>query len=602
MKKAIELNDNQKRAVSHKSGPLLIIAGAGSGKTRTLTSRLARLIKDGTPPESIVAITFTNKAAGEMRRRSAVGKEGTETENRRQFFGSRTPFIGTFHSFGASILRREAKIFNRTPRFTIFDDNDSSKLIRDIVKELNIPKEKKAPFLFRKEISKIKNELRLNFERYDSDTREVFTRYEKALALNNAFDFDDLIEKVVYLFRDHPEILKKYQRRFQNILVDEFQDVNTAQYELVKFLAQDHKNISVVGDDAQSIYSFRNADFRNFLNFEHDWPEATVITLDQNYCSSQTILDAATAVINNNKIQKRKRLWTEVAGNQPINIVRAADAAQEAEVVADHIAAINPEKRSLIAVLYRTNAQSRAIETELITREIPYRIFGGVKFYERKEVKDIIAGLRLIYNPRDIISRERLPKAFGKRKAAVLTGKLSAAEENLSPLELINIFLKSSDYFNYLKSKFPNAKERRDNVNELIDFAGTFTDLGSFLERVALLQSTDRPTGAPKTDPRNIVNLMTIHLAKGLEFETVFLIGCSEGLLPHQLSYGTPAELEEERRLMYVAMTRAKQNLFLSFFHFPSRFIYEIPAPLTIFTDRNDNQTTLPDEDEIYIE
>jgi DNA helicase II / ATP-dependent DNA helicase PcrA len=625
--KAIDLNNSQQKAVFHAGGPLLIIAGAGSGKTRTLTSRLAHIVKNGAGREGVVAITFTNKAADEMKRRvfSALSQEEQ----------SHNLFVGTFHSFGARILRKEARHLGRSASFTIYDSDDSLRLIKKIAKDLEIPREEKSPFTLQREISKIKSEIDKDRIGYDKDTEEAYQRYETALRENNAFDFDDLIEKVVRLFRENAIILKKYQSYYHHIMVDEFQDANIAQYELVRLLAEIHKNISVVGDDAQSIYRFRGSDFRNFLNFENDWPEVKVVTLDQNYRSSQSILDAASAVIKNNTVQKQKKLWTEKSGGQPITIVKAEDASEEAEQVADMIEVQSTtdnrsrlktknfrlkskqpttnNQRQTTAVLYRTNAQSRAIETELIIREIPYRIFGGVKFYDRKEVKDIVAALRITYNPQDSVSKERVLGALPKKRARELILELGRLNPDLSPSELITKFLEKSDYFEILKKKFKNAKERIENINELLIFAETFESLGLFLERISLLQSTDVATQNTDTatDSRDkkehsnrdtVVQLMTIHLAKGLEFDTVFVIGCSEGLLPHQLSYGSSEELEEERRLMYVAMTRARKNLFLSFSSFPSRFLYEIPSGLTLFTDTTGRRGRLPDEDEMYIE
>ncbi|MBI2024510.1 MAG: UvrD-helicase domain-containing protein [Candidatus Harrisonbacteria bacterium] len=580
------LNPNQKEAVEYSGGPLLIAAGAGSGKTKTLTNRLAWLIKNGAPPANIIAITFTNKAAKEMAERISVPSE---------------TFIGTFHSLGARILKKEAKFAKRAPSFTIFDDDDSLSLIKKLMKEMNLSKEKFSPLELERKISQIKNEF-LDPAEFDDVTAEVFKNYETALVKNNAFDFDDLIEKVVKIFQKNPEVLKKYQEKFKFILVDEYQDINTSQYQLIKLLAEEHKNLSVVGDDQQAIYSFRGADFRNFLNFENDWPGAKIIKLEQNYRSSGTIINAASGMIKNNKFQTPKTLWTENAEGNLIKVIKAPDPETEAEWIATEI---SKPRRELppTAIIYRTNAQSRSIEQALIVAGIPYKIFGGFKFYERKEIKDLLAGLRLAFNSKDSVSKDRLEKNFDKKTAAHLILELPRLSEKLKIIELINFFINNTDYFEYLRKNYKNYPERIENVNELIRFASEFETLDEFLERVALLQSTDSPKNQILDSRFQLpVSLMTIHLAKGLEFDRVFVVGCSEGLLPHQMSYGSLEELEEERRLMYVAMTRAKKELALSFTKLPSRFVYEIPPELTEFVDLGGNETELPDEEEAWID
>ncbi len=645
----MDLNPRQQEAVDYGEGPLLIVAGAGSGKTKTLTSRLIKLLSAGVPPASIAAVTFTNKAAQEMQNRISSSANNESYTNKRirkfetnsLFVDGKLPFIGTFHSFGARILKKEARSFKRSSAFSIFDDDDALSLLKETIKKLEFSFEKCPPPVVASDIAKVKNLLLGPEEILDERGLEVFRAYESALARNNAFDFDDLIEKVVWLWRKHPETLEKYRNKFRYLLVDEYQDVNPSQYELVRLLAGKHKNLSVVGDDSQAIYGWRFADFRNFLNFEKDWAGAKVVFLEQNYRSTANIITAASAVIKNNVFQKPKNLWTENRAGELIKVVKAGSAEEEAGFIAQRVNLLIGEladwnknrktqltnqliNQSTSAILYRTNAQSRALEQALIQNNIPYRIFGGVKFYERKEIKDIIAGLRLAFNPKDGVSAERIRKTFPKETAKVLTGELPALGKKLAILELINFFLANSRYFDYLKQKFKNAEERRENINELIVFASEFTDLGEFLERVSLLQSTDLstrnidipvPTGhLPKGEkyrnqpptsnlqPPTSVNLMTIHLAKGLEFDSVFVAGVNEGLLPHQLSYGALQELEEERRLMYVAMTRAKRELYLSFYNLPSRFLYEIPPELTEFINIHDDSEELPDEEEIYIE
>lgn len=603
------LNPEQRSAVEYSGGPLLIAAGAGSGKTKTLTSRLAHLIRSGAKPENIVAITFTNKAAQEMRDRVSFSGPG--------------PFIGTFHSLGARILKNEAGLAKRTPNYTIFDDDDSMSLLKKVMKAMELDKEKHNPKDYHYKISDIKNELLDPEDDFDPTTVRVFENYEKALTANNAFDFDDLIEKIVRVFQKNPKTLKKYQNQFQYILVDEYQDINTAQYWMIKLLAQEHQNLSVVGDDAQAIYSFRGADFRNFLNFTEDWPKAKIVKLEQNYRSSGTIITAASELLKNNKLQTPKTLWTKNEPGSLIKVVRAGEPEQEADFVASTIR--QSGNIAATAVLYRTNAQSRSIEQALITANIPYKIFGGLKFYERKEVKDLVAALRLANNPSDSISAERISKNFDKKTAQHLLSELPRLGKNLGILELINYFLVNADYFEYLEKNYRNHLERVENINELITFAGGFKSLDEFLERVSLLQSTDAPAKSNtitndnnydkkcSCDSNNknchrhgnshgVIQLMTIHMAKGLEFDNVFVIGCGEGLLPHQMSYGSMDELEEERRLMYVAMTRAKKNLTLSFYNTPSRFLYEMPPELTEFTDLDGGRGELPDADDMYID
>lgn len=572
------LNPSQKEAVEHSGGPLLIAAGAGSGKTKTLTSRLAWLIKNGENPENIIAITFTNKAANEMRERVI-----------KLIDSNIASFVGTFHSLGARILKKEAGLIKRTSSFSIFDADDSTSLLKKVLKNLDLSKEKAPPSELQYKIGQIKNEL-LSPDEFDPLTKQVFEDYEAALIKNNAFDFDDLIEKVVRLFQNNPEVLKKYSQMFRHILVDEYQDINTAQYSLIKLLAEKHRNLSVVGDDQQAIYSFRGADFRNFLNFANDWPGAKIVKLEQNYRSSGSIITAASEIIKNNKLQTPKTLWTKNPPGNPIEVVKADSAESEAEFVSQKVG-------DKTAVLYRTNAQSRAIEQALVVAGISYRIFGGLKFYERKEIKDLLAGLRLAFNFKDEISKERIEKNFDKKTAAHLIAELPRLGEKLKIIELINYFITNTNYFEYLEKNYKNYLERTENVNEFISFASGFDSLDEFLERVALLQATD----ATGDNANATVSLMTIHMAKGLEFDKVFVVGCSEGILPHQRSYGSLNDLEEERRLMYVAMTRAKEDLTISFYNLPSRFVYEIPPELTEFTDISGHKNSLPDEDEMNI-
>ena len=604
----MDLNPEQQRAVDCPDGPLLIIAGAGSGKTRTLTARLKRILEEGTAPSRVVAITFTNKAAEEMRRRVA---DAQEKSKKHSALGD--PFIGTFHSYGARILRAEAEHFGRTNAFSIFDDDDSLSLLKKIAKAMKAEGgDPPSPARILKRAYAIKNNLLDIHEERDPEIREALVRYERLLEEQNAFDFGDLIEKPVRLLRKNLDVLKKYQGLTDHILVDEYQDVNPAQYELVKFLASGHRSLSVVGDDAQAIYGWRDAKVEHFLRFSEDWPDVKVIKLEQNYRSTKNVIEGAGAVVARNTFQHPKELWTENHVGELIRVVGAKNAEEEAGYIASTIRSI-PKTFPSTAILYRTNAQSRALEQALIVENIPYRIFGGVKFYERKEVKDLLAALRVATNPRDLISRERLEKALPKKIARELSDTLPERAQTLGHLELISFFLNEANYFSMLRHEYPNAEERIENINELITFAAGFETLQEFLERASLLQSTDTPSKTLFASlPRGgavrggytlaPISLMTIHMAKGLEFDRVFVACASEGILPHQMSYGSLAELEEERRLMYVAMTRARHALTLSFYRIPSRFLYEIPPELTEFESLSGMQESLPDDDIVFID
>ena len=575
----------------------MVTAGAGSGKTRTLTQRVAYLINSGIDPKRIVAITFTNKAADEMRERiargvgqRAKGKMNEPGQSHKPSAMSSMPFVGTFHAFSARILRREAEAIGRAPNFVIFDDGDSLRIIKKTLKSLDLPENKKcSASAFKKTVSDIKTEL-TDISTLNTLERAVFEEYEKRLAQQNALDFDDLIEKVVKLFLQNPRTLDKHQSRFDHILVDEYQDINNVQYQLIKLLSRNHQNLSVVGDDQQSIYAFRGANIRTFLNFERDWPKVKIVHLGENYRSSGNIVKAAAGVIENNRFQIRKRLWTQNPDGNPIMVVGAKTPDEEADIIAEEII-----RRGFVdsAILYRTNAQSRALEQALNFHTIPYEIYGGVKFYERKEIKDILAPLRYALNPLDQLSRERIEKSFHKAIREELIKRLPAMGKKLGLIELIGYILKTTDYFEYLIRQYDNAEDRTENVRELVNFATEFKTLDEFMERVSLLQASDKINKSAKDAP---VKLMTIHLAKGLEFDDVYIAGANEGVLPHHRSYFSEEDLEEERRLMYVAMTRAKENLSIFFHGAASRFLYEIPPELVKFNRPDDL------EEEIYLD
>lgn len=610
------LNDEQKKAVEHPGGPLLMAAGAGSGKTRALTARLTALMERGVTPERIIAITFTNKAAKEMRERM-FGKEGATARWHPRFPVPGEPFIGTFHALGAKILREEISFFEpRNDRFSIFDGDDSLRVIKKICKAMDLSPDYYNPRMVRSRVSSMKSELTPVESLFDSsDERdfvlaEIYKKYEAELVQNNAFDFDDLLEKPVRLLQENPDILQKYQTLFDHVLVDEYQDINAVQYHLVRLLAGKHKNITVVGDDAQAIYAFRGADFRNFLNFTKDWPEATLIKLEQNYRSTKTIIDAASAVISNNKVQTPKTLWTDNDPGERISVVVAEDPETESIWVANEIRSLyikNPEAD--VAIIYRTNAQSRAIEQSLISENLPYKIFGGLRFYDRKEVKDILSALTFILNPSDMMSKERLEKSLGKRRSAGFFLRVGELTQTPSAVSIISMFLESTHYKMFLETKFENWAERMENITELSNFAAGFENLTELVERISLLNSTDaaHDDGAELETAgilgkRKPVQMMTIHMAKGLEFDFVFLIGCNEGLLPHEKSLSLAADVEEERRLMYVAMTRARTKLYILFHVFPSRFLKEIPEDLVEVVSPRGGLAILPDEDDMYIE
>lgn len=585
-------------------GPLLILAGPGSGKTRVLTHRVAYLIQKGINPQNILAVTFTNKAAEEMRQR--VANYATH---------GKIPFIGTFHAFCLRILRKEIKNLGYKTNFIIYDEADQLSLIKKLIKELQIDKEQFKPIVISSKISSLKNEL-INWqsfkkiaENYFEETiARVYENYQKHLKKINALDFDDLIMLTVELFTKFPLILKKYQERFKYILVDEYQDTNTSQYVLINLLAKKYKNICVVGDESQAIYGFRGADFRNILNFERDYPEAKIVILDQNYRSTQNILDTAHNVISKNIYQKEKKLWTENPQGKPINIVEAPNETEEAEFIIQEINNFqNPPaggkklKLKDFTILYRTNAQSRALEESLMRHNLPYKIIGAIKFYQRKEIKDILAYLKLLLYPQDIISLERIAKIPPKNAGQAAVFKVRKATRGKSPAEILKLILKETKYKDYLEKKYNKEYRpeysaqgrpalgweiRWQNVLELFSVIKQYDNLDTFLETAALLSEGDEVE-----TKKNLINLMTLHAAKGLEFPVVFITGCEEGIFPHSKSLLEQIELEEERRLCYVGITRAKERLYLTFAQKrtlygstqanpPSRFLNDIPKEL----------------------
>lgn len=604
-----DLNPAQIEAVKQTEGPVLILAGAGSGKTRVLTYKVAYLISKRIDAGSILAVTFTNKAANEMKGRvrylihlrgeieSTAGKHLGGVKS-----GEQLPSVGTFHAFCAKLLRVDGKYIGVPSGFLIYDDDDTLTLVKRIMKDADISTKNFRPSSIVNAISSAKNEL-LEAEPYAQMAHGYFAKtaaqiyeiYERELKKIGACDFDDLILKAVKLFETNPEVLGKYNRRFKYVLVDEYQDVNTAQYVLTKQLASFHGNLTVVGDASQAIYSFRGADFRNILNFKEDFPAAKVFNLEQNYRSTQTILSAANTIISKNSSHPILSLWTKNAGGEKITIYSATSEIDEANFVVERILGSTKSFGSF-AVLYRTNAQSRTIEEAFLSNSIPYKIYGGIRFYERKEVKDIMAYLRLLVNPLDDVSRMRLEK-LGKgrfKKFAQFAEKLKQKSpiSRISPITLIDKILAATDYLKLIDDGTDQGLMRVENVKELKSVAAGFENLESFLENVALMEGMTTPekTFEKEVAPET-VTMMTIHAAKGLEFDEVFLIGMEEGLFPHSRSMLEPAQLEEERRLAYVGMTRARQKLYLSYAtqrlyfgttssNLVSRFVVDVPEEL----------------------
>ena len=626
------LNAPQRQAVEQVEGPLLVLAGAGSGKTRVLTYRIAHLIRNHrVRPWNILALTFTNKAAREMRERIEVLLEDS----------AQGMWVQTFHACCVRILRRDAEHIGYDPKFTIYDDADQLSIYAEIIKKLNLDDKTFTKRALSARISQAKNhstdaEAYLRDEAFAEVYLNVYRMYQRRLKQNNALDFDDLLLKVVELFEKNPEVLQRYRDMFQYILVDEYQDTNMAQYRMVQLLGMEHRNVCVVGDDDQSIYGWRGADIRNILEFEKDFPGAVVVRLEQNYRSTAVILDAANHVIGNNLGRKRKTLWTEQAGGAKINLYRAMNERMEAEYVCQYVldGVRRGRRHDEFAILYRTNAQSRILETVLTSYGIPHRVYGGMRFYERAEIKDMLAYLRLIYNPADDVAFQRVINVPRRRIGAVALNEIAerAAEQNLPmflvamhgegltnrvqlkvkpfidqmteilmlygtvPLEtLMCELLQKINYNAHLRDDKPeNYETRKENINELLGAMREFekdlppdTDaLGAYLENVSLVSDIDQLEGQDGQ-----VALMTLHSAKGLEFPVVFMVGVEENIFPSRRSKMEPEKMEEERRLCYVGITRAMQQLHIlhaqqrslygeTAANMPSRFIEEIPKEL----------------------
>lgn len=595
---------------------MLIQAGAGSGKTMTLTHRIAHMISTKkASPHQVLAVTFTNKAAREMRERLAK-LVGHDSEDK-----SFVPYMGTFHSICVKILRQDGGHLGIPPGFVIFDEADRLGAVKQVCKAERIDEKSFPPRQIAHFISSAKNEM-MNPAQYaklansplEDTVKKVFPGYEKTLKESSALDFDDLITKTVELLDSQQSVRQKWQNKFRYILIDEYQDTNAAQYKLVKLLVNKDKNIAVVGDDWQSIYSWRGANFRNILDFERDYPDCTIIKLEQNYRSTKNILDAAHCVIAKNRGRSDKKLWTAIEGGSPVQTIPVASERAEAETIARRIknsVDIGARVYSDFAVLYRTNAQSRSLEEACLHYGLPYRIVGGQRFYARQEIKDIIAYLRLIYQPEDRVSFERiinvpargigakslnrflqwqagagltLDKALQssgsceglspKAKAAFdefadTIGRLRELLDETTPVAILDSLIRRIDYMDYLDDGTIQGESRQENVQELLSAAKQYQDIGlaDFLEEIALVSDLDNPSGESEA-----VTLMTLHSSKGLEFPVVFMAGLEETLLPHSRALYDAHEMEEERRLCYVGMTRAKQELYL--LHSSSRALY----------------------------
>lgn len=611
-----KLNNEQKKAATFKDGPCLVIAGAGSGKTKVLTTRIANLIENGVKPYNILAITFTNKAAGEMRERV------------NNIINAHDAFIGTFHSFGLKIIRENSALFNLTSAFTLIDAEDQTSIIKKIMKDINITDKMISPAFIKSKISFIKNNMLSDSEianflisENEKIAVKIYYEYEKILKRNNTLDFDDLLKKPVELFNSNKEVLEKYQDKFKYILIDEYQDTNEVQYKLVKLLSKKYLNLFVVGDPSQSIYAFRGANYQNILNFEKDFKGCTVIKLPQNYRSTQTILDAANEVISHNKQRKDLDLFSDLGQGVKIKYIRTFNDSMENKRVVDEIQKLYEEgyNRKDMAIFYRTNAQSRSIEDALVKANIPYKVFGSFYFYKRKEIKDLLAYLKLIANPSDDVSLERVinePKRkIGdktienlREKARSLNISMFEAIDSGKELEFKNLILNlieiSKDTsitglidktleLSKMKETYENDKSlesdiRLENLMEFRSVSETYeketgnVNLSDFLMEVSLVSDA-----AEYSLDSDAVTLMTVHSAKGLEFKVVFIIGLEENIMPISKALYDDEELEEERRLMYVAITRAKEKLYLlnagrrmlygnMQMNPPSRFISEI--------------------------
>lgn len=589
-----DLNQQQHSAVTFGDGPLLILAGAGSGKTRAIVYRVAYLIGEkGIDPGRILLTTFTNKAASEMRERLT------------KLVGAAPPFTGTFHSLCAKILRREGKYIGIPASYAIYDDRDQIEVVKQAIADFDLSIRDFKPRSVLATISAAKNELISSTEypqyakgHWQKTVAEIYILYQKKLKKYEALDFDDLLMDTVRLFQREPRVLADYQDRFLHVLVDEYQDTNQAQYVLTKLLAGRWRNLCCVGDASQSIYAWRGADFRNLNKLENDFPDLTVVNLERNYRSTQIILNAAYGVIANNSTHPVLSLWTDKKGGEKIEVFEASDEKEEAYFALHAINQLMSEDKKLrykdFSVLYRTNAQSRVFEEAFIRFGVPYVLVGGTRFYERKEIKDCLAYLRVLSNPKDLVNFKRLEKIGKRRLERFLNFSKrfrAKMQEKKNTLEIMDLILKETGYLDLYNPKDEEDLMRLENVKELRSVAQEFPNLTQFLENVSLVEQEHLPNRPKSNQDRDAVNLMTLHAAKGLEFKVVFIAGMEEGLFPHSRSMLEKDELEEERRLCYVGITRAMNRLFLTYTRrrlyfgaygssIVSRFLNELPEEL----------------------
>jgi DNA helicase II / ATP-dependent DNA helicase PcrA len=652
------LNPPQKKAVITTEGPLLVFAGAGSGKTRVITNRCAYIIaKEGVDPQNILSVTFTKKAAEEMTERitSMLASIGVES--------SKKPLIGTFHSISALILREDGDKIGISKTYSIYDSDDSEKLVKDIMLEKNIDISQFKPKIISSMISSSKNDCigpedyPLHYSGFIEDmVGEIYALYQQQLQNSNALDFGDLLFQTVNLLKENEDILEKYQERFKYIMVDEYQDTNKVQYSFIKMLSDKYKNICVVGDDDQGIYGWRGADIKNIISFEKDFPQTKVVKLEQNYRSVNNVIEAAVSVIQGNNDRIEKKLWTEKESGDPITVYQAEDHKAEASYVVNEINSLKNRGYHYndVAILYRTNFQSRIFEEALLSYGIPYRLVGGFRFYERREVKDILSYMRFVNNPQDDLSLLRVintpPRKMGLASVNALTslarkfnvplsyilllgyksinnldleieglspdldiseceetftkykkcinvfGEIYFESKNLDAFSVIQKILEKTEYLDWINDGSEAGESRKENIEELKNLAQTYTQksaedsLNTFLADIALIEQEQEKV----QDAQNSVTLMTLHSSKGLEFPVVFIVGMEESFLPHSRSFSVESELEEERRLCYVGITRAQEKLFLTFAEnritlngmqerMPSRFLSEIPQSICEF-------------------
>jgi DNA helicase-2/ATP-dependent DNA helicase PcrA len=614
------LNPQQLEAVTHQGSPLLLLAGAGSGKTRVLTHRAAWFVQQKlTTPSHILLLTFTNKAADEMKQRMAalIGSSSNSA--------SGNMFAGTFHSFCCRLLRQDGAVLGISPKFAIYDSQDQEDLVKTILKELDFNPKEFKPSSVLYFIENAKNNYQTPSEAktlasgyWAEHAALVYQKYQQKLNQFQALDFNDLLFQSVALLQNYPDILSKYQQLYQYVLVDEYQDTNQIQYLLTKLLAQSHGRITAVGDASQAIYGWRGADYRNLISFTADFNDTKVINLEQNYRSTNTILEAANSVIAKNQGHPILKLYSVRPSGDKIRVCQAESEVDEANYIANRIAFIHDNYQVPyrdIAVLYRMNAQSRVIEEAFLKINIPYVLIGGIKFYERAEIKDIVAMLRLVANPADLLSQDRIEKALGKRRLAAFLEYLPNIDTtNLTSLQILESVVTNSGYLNKFDPKNEEDQRRIENIKELKSVAATHHSLTQFLENIALVQQEySIQEKHKKKENREGIRLMTLHSSKGLEFEVVFLVGFEEGILPHSRCLVDPTQVEEERRLCYVGITRAKTWLYIthasqrlyfgkSSLNQPSRFLTDIPISLVeeeILTTRITSHSRISSDDDL---